>query len=154
MTGVVAFVAIASLFTTVGAQDNPSLGNWKLNVAKSKYDPGPPPMSETRTYELWDTNGVKATFNRVDASGKRLTIGYEAHYDGKDYKYTGSPDFDTISLNQIDRNTTEAQNKKSGKVIQTTRAVVSADGKTRTLTTTGVNAAGQKVNNVVVFDRQ
>ena len=31
------------------AQTDPSVGTWVLNVAKSKYDPGPPPKSSTVT---------------------------------------------------------------------------------------------------------
>jgi len=31
---------------------------------------------------------------------------------------------------------------------------MAADGKTRTLTTTGVNAAGEKVHNVLVYEKQ
>ena len=65
------------------AQSDPSLGTWKLNVAKSKYSPGPAPASETRVYEPFGAGGVKATFNRVDASGKMLTFGYSALYDGR-----------------------------------------------------------------------
>jgi hypothetical protein len=34
------------------------------------------------------------------------------------------------------------------------RNVVAADGKTRTVTTTGTDAQGQKVNNVSVFEKQ
>jgi hypothetical protein len=41
-----------------------------------------------------------------------------------------------------------------GKVTITSRVVVSADGKTRTSTQTGMDAKGQKVNNVLVFERQ
>jgi hypothetical protein len=136
------------------AQANSTFGTWTLNVAKSKYSPGPPPMRETRVYELFGAGGVKATFTRVDAKGDTATITYSANYDGTDYKYTGSPDADTISIRMVDDNTTEATLKLVGKVMQTTKAVVSADGKTRTLTTTGITAEGQKVNNVVVFDRQ
>ena len=44
--------------------------------------------------------------------------------------------------------------KKSGKVTITQRNIVSADGKTRTVTTTGTDALGQKVNNVAVFERK
>ena len=87
-------------------------------------------------------------------STQATTITYSANYDGTDYKFVGSPDADTITLKLLDANTTEATLKMVGKVMQTTKAVVSADGKTRTLTTSGVNAKGQKVNNVLVFDRQ
>ena len=33
------------------AQDNPLVGTWKLDVTKSKFDPGPAPKSLTRTVE-------------------------------------------------------------------------------------------------------
>jgi hypothetical protein len=57
-------------------------------------------------------------------------------------------------LKRVDANTIEATLKKGGKVVQTTKAVLSNNGKVRTLTTTGTNAKGQKVNNVAVFERQ
>ena len=48
----------------------------------------------------------------------------------------------------------ELVSKKNGKVTQSQRNVVAADGKTRTVTTTGTDAQGQKVNNVAVYDKQ
>jgi hypothetical protein len=44
--------------------------------------------------------------------------------------------------------------KVNGKETTTTRASLSRNGKTQTLTTTGTNAQGQKVNNVGVFEKQ
>jgi hypothetical protein len=55
-------------------------------VAKSTYQPGPAPKSETRVYEAWEKDGVKATFTRVSADDKSVTLGFTAHYDGKDIK--------------------------------------------------------------------
>jgi len=66
----------------------------------------------------------------------------------------GSPDYDTIALNRVDANTNQATLKKDGKVVQTAKVVLSAGGKVRTLTLTGTTATGQKVNNVMVFDKQ
>jgi hypothetical protein len=140
--------------TGLQAQANFTVGTWRLNVAKSTYVLGPAAMSETRVYEPYGAGGVKATFNRVEVGGSKITITYSALYDGKDYPYTGSPDADTIALKLIDANATEATLKMKGRVTLTTKAVISADGKTRTLTTTGTNAKGQKVNNVAVFERQ
>ena len=111
-------------------------------------------MSETRVYEAWETDGVTATHTRVQADGTRVTLGFSAHYDGKDYKFMGSPDFDTVALKRVDANTTDATLKKGGKVVQRTKVVVSNNGKVRTLTTTGTDAKGQKVNNVQVYDKQ
>jgi hypothetical protein len=54
-------VGIVSLLVTLApnlrAQGNTSLGTWKLNLAKSKYDPGPAPLSDTRVYEAWEGDG-------------------------------------------------------------------------------------------------
>ncbi len=32
------------------AQSNPLIGTWKLNLAKSKFIPGPPPRSQTMSF--------------------------------------------------------------------------------------------------------
>jgi hypothetical protein len=44
--------------------------------------------------------------------------------------------------------------KKSGKVVLTTRSVVSKDGKIRTVTGKGTNANGQATSNVTVYEKQ
>jgi hypothetical protein len=45
-------------------------------------------------------------------------------------------------------------NKKGGKVTTTGNIIVAADGKTRTLTVSGTDAAGKKVTSVAVYDKQ
>ena len=40
---VMTFAGVAC--ATLHAQSNPLVGTWKLNVAKSKFDPGPGPKS-------------------------------------------------------------------------------------------------------------
>jgi len=61
---------------------------------------------------------------------------------------------DMAARTRIDANTIQTVNKKGGKVTTTQRSAVSADGKTRTVTTTGTDAQGRTVNNVAVYDRQ
>ena len=39
-------------------------------------------------------------------------------------------------------------------MVSINHIVVAADGKTRTSTTTGTNAEGKKINNVMVYDRR
>ena len=68
-----------------------TLGTWKLNLAKSKFDPGPAPKSRTEVYEAWETDGITFTGTTVQADGTRATAGFSAHYDGKDYKLIGTP---------------------------------------------------------------
>jgi len=128
-------------------------GTWTLNVAKSKYSPGPPPKSQTVIYEAAG-QGVKVMAKGTDADGKPITTQYTANYDGKDYPVTSQPDWDTTALKRIDAHTAEFTRKRVGKVVQTGTNVVSKDGKTRTTTTTGINAKGEKINNVAVYEKK
>ena len=129
------------------------VGTWNLNISKSKFSPGPPPQSATVTYEE-SGNGIKRTGQTVNAEGNKTSFEYTAQYDGKEYPITGNPNADTISLKRVNDRTVEGTLKKDGKVVTTTRRVVSSDGKTMTLTITGTNAQGQKVKNVQVFEKQ
>jgi len=153
---VVAVGLAIGLASTALAQGNSMLGTWKLNVAKSHYDPGPGPKSDDRVYEAWEGDGVKTTFTSVSADGTRVQTSYAAHYDGKDYKYTGSTSRDAIALKRIDANTTESTLKKGGKTVQTTRSVISNGGKTMTLTASaGTDRDGKtSKGSVQVFDKQ
>jgi hypothetical protein len=48
--GLLAALAIVlAAGSVVLAQGNPFVGTWKLNLPSSKYNPGPPPQSQTRT---------------------------------------------------------------------------------------------------------
>jgi hypothetical protein len=136
------------------AQNNPIIGTWKLNLAKSKLDPGPPPMSETRVFEAWETDGVKGTFTRVLADGTHVTIGFAFHYDDKDYKVTGTRDVDVTAHKRLDPTTVAFTLKKGGNVVQTGKDVFSKNGRIWTSTGTGMNTKGQKVHNVLVLDKQ
>jgi hypothetical protein len=136
------------------ADGDARLGTWKLNLAKSKYDPGPAPKSQIRKWESFEGDGVKFTVETVNADGSRTTGTYSAHYDGKDYPATSVPNADTIALKRIDSYTVDVTNKKAGKVVQTSRGVVSKDGKMMTVATKGMTASGQIITNVTVFDKQ
>jgi hypothetical protein len=146
-------ICVASFVTTVFATDN-FTGTWKLNLEKSQYTPGPPPKSLTSRVEVMGDT-VNFTFDGYDFTGK-ATIPDELSIklDGKDYPIAADDlTRDTVAMKKIDDYTIEETNKKDGKVTTITRTVYSRDGKSRTATTTGMNAQGQKVNNVAVFDR-
>jgi hypothetical protein len=144
------------LSTAVLAADNPFVGTWKLNLARSKFQPGPPVTSRTVTIERAG-DGVKWAIEQVDANGILRTVVEMPKFDGRDYPRTGSPmpDADTIALKRINARTLEETLKKAGKVVATYRQVVSKDGKTRTATQlTGINGSGQSAHDVLVFDKQ
>jgi hypothetical protein len=137
----------------VFAQSDPAIGTWKLNVAKSKYNPGAPPRSQTITITAAG-NGITVMSRGTDSAGKPLATDYTVAFDGKDVPVKGSPSYDMTSAKRVDANTTELTRRKGGKVVQTARRMVSADGKTMTITTTGVNESGDRINNVGVFEKQ
>jgi hypothetical protein len=136
----------------LGADNN--VGTWKLNVAKSKYSPGPAPKSQTLKIEAWGEDGVQYTSDGTDAEGKPTRSEFQAKYDGKDYPFKGNPDADTISYKRVDANTVQATTKLKGTPTIIAKVTVSADGKTRTVTQTGKDAKGRDVNNVAVYEKQ
>src|SRR6266566_2888405 len=94
----VAVVVLAVGISSPALAQDAHVGTWKQNFAKSKLAPPPTtpqPQSITRTYEMFG-DGLKATFVTVSADGKSTTVTYSAHFDGKDYPYTGTTAFDTI----------------------------------------------------------
>src|ERR1700687_6459727 len=101
------------------AQSDPFVGTWKLDVAKSKYDPGPAPKSQTRT---WDASG-KVTVEGINAAGKKMSYGYPIMNDGKDYPPMGAiPNkADTISTKKINPKTLEANFMRGGKHAESTK---------------------------------
>ena len=142
------FVLVSSIMAADAA-----IGTWKLDIGKSKFSPGPPPQSATVTYED-SGGGVKRTGETVNADGSKTSFEYTAQYDGKDYPITGNPNANTIALKRVNDRTVEATLKKGDRVVTKARRVVSADGKTLTLTIDGTNEQGQKVKNVQVFEKQ
>jgi hypothetical protein len=141
------------LFGSIAQAADNHVGTWKLNVAKSKWSPGPAPKDGTLTIEAIP-NGLKITVHGTGAAGNAIHFEMSPKYDGKDYPMTGNPDADTLSLKKIDDYTIETVRKRGGKPAMTIRSVVSKDGKTRTTTQKGKNAKGEEVNNIIVHDRQ
>ena len=159
MKRVLRFVTIALLAVvgscTLQAQSNPLVGTWKLDVTKSKYEPGPAPKSLTRTVEA-QADGVKYTFDGVAADGKPITYGFSVQFDGKDNPISGSipSGADTISAKRTDSTHFVATLKKGDKVIGTSKVTVSKDGKVTTVDSTGTTATGARTHDVQVYDRQ
>ena len=146
LTVALCFVALAVGFASS------NMGTWKLNEAKSKFQPGAP-KNTTVVYEAAGDN-VKVTVDGTDGAGMPTHNEWTGKFDGKDYPLTGDPNADTRSYKKIDDRTTELTNKKDGKVIATGRIVLSADGKSRTVTVSGTDPNGKKVKYTAAYDKQ
>jgi hypothetical protein len=148
LTLAVCFVGVAVGY----AADDAFMGTWKLNDAKSKFAPESP-KNNTVVYEAAGDN-VKITVDGTDSEGKPAHNEWTGKFDGKDYPVTGDPTADTRSYKTVNDRTLTLTNKKAGKLTLTGRIVVSADGKSRTVTTTRTNSKGKKVTNTAVYDKE
>ena len=146
---------VAVLGSVASGQSESRVGTWELNLAKSTFSPGPPPKRQTLTYQTAGSQWT-ALLQGIDASGKPInpdTSNLAINFDGKDHP-TPNVDYETSAWKRIDANKYEVIRKKAGKAVLTTSNVVSIDGKTMTITTKGVNADGQPINNVSVYDKR
>jgi hypothetical protein len=128
------------------------IGTWKLNEAKSKFAPGAT-KNNTVVYEAMGDN-VKVTVDGTSGSGTPVHSEWTGKFDGKFYPLTGDPNVDERAYKQINGHTLEATSKKGGKVVSNTSIVVSADGKSRTVTSTGLNSKGEKVKSIAAYDKE
>src|SRR5262245_51231326 len=146
-------ILVAGLSILSAQASDPRVGTWQLNVAKSRFYPGPAPKSLTVKVEAVG-QGEKMTSESITASGDKTVTSYTADFDGKPHPLKGSNVADMVVLKRIDAQTTERTDTKGGKAMITYHRVVSKDGKTMTVTTKGVNAQGQATDSTVVFEKK
>jgi len=151
---IVGFIVGISLSSAQAASaDDPVLGTWRLNVAKSQFTPGPGWQSQVRTYQA-TPEGVAVTWTGVDAKGEKMQVSYAYAYDGHDYPMLGSASYDTLTAVRIDAWTVRSEEKRGGKTVGVAVRTVSRDGKLLTITDKGTNRKGQAFSQLLVFDRQ
>jgi hypothetical protein len=144
-------VLMLAAASVVLAQSSPFVGTWKLNLEKSKFNPGPAPQSSTRT---WDESGM-VMVNGINAAGKATSYGYTIKDDGKEYPTMGAiPNTaDKITAKKVDANTYEATFTKTGTQVETTSFKISNGGKTLTIHAKGTSPAGP-FDNLQVWEKQ
>jgi hypothetical protein len=134
-------IALALVLFAVGgsaasAADSPFAGTWKLNVGKSKL--------------AGDTFSYTATATGFQYSNGS-TVKFDFATDGKDYPATPGR---TVSWTKNGENTWDSVYKDSqGTVLSKVHRVLSADGKTMTVSTTDYHADGTTSEDKVVRAR-
>jgi hypothetical protein len=152
LAGILVTIAFAS--TAFAQVPSGLVGTWKLNVAKSKYNPGPPPKIMTIVYTPGAGDTLTISVELVPATGATQKWEMTGAYDGKEHAVTGNPDADTISLKRISATAAESTFRKGGKVMALNRRVLSADGKTLTITSKGTTGDGKPRHDVAVYEKQ
>jgi hypothetical protein len=147
------------------------IGTWKQNMEKSTYNPGPPPPKgsySVRQYAAGDDGSVVAITLTITPDGlPSLGSVSAANYDGREYvQHTvatlatslGShigPHIDrTISYKAVDPYTVEIVQRQDGDVVSVSTRTISRDGKTMTERFDYMNTSGQRVTNVLIFEKQ
>jgi len=148
-------VAVVGVVSAVAGQgSNPQVGVWKANILRSTFALGPTVKSTTTTFEEV-AEGVKGTVDAAYPDGTTVHWVTTTQYDGSDTMILGhSPYGETAAMTRIGADTVKTVYKQGGRVTATQTSVVSADGKTRTVTSKGTSAQGQPVESVLFYEKQ
>ena len=154
-----AFVLVAVVIVSVaGWAQDVQTGRWTLNVSKSQFKTSAAPKTQIVTIEPAGKDGVKVTADVVRTNGAKAAFEYAGQYDGKESPRTetgdGAVPGQTVTLKRIDNHTVERISFLKGKKLVTEKWEISRDGKTRTVTQSGVGPDGKPVDNVLVYEKQ
>jgi hypothetical protein len=144
---------LLSFAMALRAADDPIVGTWKLNLAKSNTSAAATFKSGAAKIES-QQNGLKATTDLVSIQGETIHTEFNAKYDGLDYPVSGDPYSNTISIQRIDANRVYTTWKKDGRVVTIAENVISTDGKTWTETIVTRDGQGRELRIVAVYDKQ
>ena len=151
-TTLIALLISAVAATLCLAADDAFMGTWKLNEAKSKFSAGA--TKNTKVVYAQSGDELTITVDGVDPSGKAVHHVWTGKMDGKDYAAKGSDMHNTRAYTKVDAHTVTYTVKKDGKDVGSGKVVVSADGKSRTVTETDKGDDGKDVSMTAVYDKQ
>ena len=127
-------------------------GKWKVNLEKSKFEPGPGPASETYTFEVSPGGQINTRF-WTGRDGRQLTERMVLVFDGKWHPLARQRHADEICTREISDRVVVSSFKRKGTVVLTSTRVVAVDGNTMTITLEGEGVDG-RIHNVRVLERQ
>jgi len=149
-------IIFLSVFVLIGSTwaADPFVGTWKLNAAKSQFDPPESALkSDTVVIEAQD-NGLKFTFDRVDATGKAIHAEQAPKFDSKDYAVKGDPSADTVTMERLGPISFGQVTKKSGKIVSKVTVLISRDGNTSTVTSKTKDAKKREATSILIYEKQ
>ena len=132
---------------------DPVVGTWQLNGPKSTFTAGQELESQTRTYSQ-SGQTITLVMKTVGTDGKDVMTHTSYQLYGNDYPVMGTPDYYSLSAQQVDSHTAKFKLKKHGEVVGTTSRTVSKDGKTLTSEMKLTTAKGEKSESKLVFDKE
>ncbi len=151
---VVTFV-LGLLALGVGFAQNPNMGTWKLNEAKSTIPAGVG-KNTTVVYSA-SGNDIKVTTDGVNAAGQPSHTEWTGQFDKKPYPVTGDPNVDFRAYKIKNDRLLLLANMKGDKTVSNGKVELAKDGKSRTLEITYFAEDGKKTKKThakYVYDKQ
>lgn len=148
---VFSMVCLSLLCGTAMAADH-TIGSWSVDLAATKYEPGPVHFKSLHNVFESVENGVKVHTTGVFLDGSLIDAGYTAKYDGKNYPVTGAP-FDRISYTKIDDDHFIARTSREGKPYSTIHITVTDHGNTMIFESDGTREDGTHFKHHIVYRR-
>jgi len=152
-------LAAASLGVTalanagIAEKMNALLGDWDLNIAKSKFEPSPPMKKYTMKVIDAGKGHVLIKSDWIDADGTVGHVEYSTALDGKSITIIDYPIADTVTDTVVNATTWKSVWTKDGKIVELELETISPDGKTFREVDQGKDDKGKKFKNYLVFER-
>ena len=127
------------------------VGNWTLNVEKSKTSSGAPFSARTMSIQS-TSDGYRI---KLSTNGTDLILRLDGHdYPREPFGVAKAVGADAVTARRIDGRTIETTFKRNGKPVATVQREVSGDGRVLTATLDAVLLSGEKRHNIEVFEKR
>ena len=150
---VVGFGLTAWVSTAFAGKMDALVGDWDLNIEKSKFEPSLPMKKYTMKVINAGAGHLLIKSDWIDADGTAGHVEYSTAFDGKPISLVDYPIADTVTDTLINATTWKSVWKKHGKIVERELETISADGKVFRDLDQGKDDQGKKYNNHLVFER-
>jgi hypothetical protein len=153
---VLLLMAVLALPSAAWAQaSDPLIGVWNVDVFKSEYLTGQPPLRRAIVFEAAgdSLHFTQETTNQGFNTSETIRVEYTAKIDGKDYPIMNSG-LDTVALKKIDATTYQRIGKIKGMQTETATMKLSNHNRSLTITTKGTTDAGAEYARMELFNKQ
>ena len=147
---VAAVSLLCLLALSASYSQNPNMGTWKLNEAKSKIPAG----AGKSTSVVYSASGsdIKITTDGVNAQGQPAHSEWAGKFDAKPYPVTGDPEVTYRAYKSKGDRTLLFANMNGNKTVSNGRIEVAKNGKTRTVSMTYLGS--KKTHAKLEYDKQ
>src|SRR5882672_1572508 len=144
---------IAMAGTAFAGKMDALLGDWDLNIAKSRFEPRPPMKKYTMKVIAAGAGHLLIKSDWIEADGTAGHVEYSTAFDGKPIPIIDYPIADTVTDMVVNATTWQSVWTKNGKVVERELETISSDGKTFSEIDEGKDEKGRKFKNHLVFER-